>query len=154
MGEQQPRGARRAVRGCGCCRGRSALTPGSACLSRQLNGPNPPDINCADQLGNTPLHCAAYRAHRHCVLALLKGGADPSLRNRNGERLGGRPRRVRVSLPVPGPGASGSALGGRPWPEPACLLVCGQESVHEPTALCPWDQPRRLRVSGSRSAGQ
>ncbi|CAK6448052.1 unnamed protein product [Pipistrellus nathusii] len=55
-------------------------------LTALLNGPNPPDINCADQLGNTPLHCAAYRAHRHCVLALLKGGADPSLRNRNDQK--------------------------------------------------------------------
>lgn len=57
-------------------------------LPRQLNSPNPPDVNCADQLGNTPLHCAAYRAQGHCVLALLKSGADPSLRNRNGEQHG------------------------------------------------------------------
>ncbi|XP_023601491.1 oxysterol-binding protein-related protein 1 isoform X3 [Myotis lucifugus] len=51
-----------------------------------LNSPNPPDVNCADQLGNTPLHCAAYRARGPCVLALLKSGADPSLRNRNDQK--------------------------------------------------------------------
>ncbi|XP_014401638.1 PREDICTED: oxysterol-binding protein-related protein 1 [Myotis brandtii] len=51
-----------------------------------LNSPNPPDVNCVDQLGNTPLHCAAYRARGPCVLALLKSGADPSLRNRNDQK--------------------------------------------------------------------
>lgn len=36
-------------------------------------------------MGNTPLHCAAYRAHKHCALKLLKNGADPKIRNKNGE---------------------------------------------------------------------
>uniref|UniRef100_A0A8B9QMX5 Oxysterol-binding protein n=1 Tax=Apteryx owenii TaxID=8824 RepID=A0A8B9QMX5_APTOW len=49
----------------------------------QLNKPKPPDINCTDQMGNTPLHCAAYRAHKHCALKLLKNGADPKIRNKN-----------------------------------------------------------------------
>ncbi|XP_030879169.1 oxysterol-binding protein-related protein 1-like [Leptonychotes weddellii] len=48
-----------------------------------LNRPNPPDVNCSDQLGNTPLHCAAYRAHKQCALKLLKSGADPNLKNKN-----------------------------------------------------------------------
>ena len=30
-------------------------------LFLQLSQPNPPDINCSDVLGNTPLHCSAYR---------------------------------------------------------------------------------------------
>lgn len=51
----------------------------------QLNKPKPPDINCTDAMGNTPLHCAAYRAHKHCALKLLKSGADPKIRNKNGE---------------------------------------------------------------------
>uniref|UniRef100_A0A669QZ27 Oxysterol-binding protein n=1 Tax=Phasianus colchicus TaxID=9054 RepID=A0A669QZ27_PHACC len=54
-------------------------------LSALLNKPKPPDINCVDQMGNTPLHCAAYRAHKHCALKLLKNGADPKIRNKNGE---------------------------------------------------------------------
>ncbi|XP_053098942.1 oxysterol-binding protein-related protein 1 isoform X3 [Hemicordylus capensis] len=54
-------------------------------LSALLNRPKPPDINCADQMGNTPLHCAAYRAHRHCALKLLKCGADPKIKNKNGQ---------------------------------------------------------------------
>ncbi|XP_059563431.1 oxysterol-binding protein-related protein 1 isoform X1 [Myotis daubentonii] len=58
----------------------------TADLIALLNSPNPPDVNCADQLGNTPLHCAAYRARGPCVLALLKSGADPSLRNRNDQK--------------------------------------------------------------------
>uniref|UniRef100_A0A803XZ16 Oxysterol-binding protein n=1 Tax=Meleagris gallopavo TaxID=9103 RepID=A0A803XZ16_MELGA len=52
-------------------------------LSALLNKPKPPDINCVDQMGNTPLHCAAYRAHKHCALKLLKNGADPKIRNKN-----------------------------------------------------------------------
>ncbi|NXW58457.1 OSBL1 protein, partial [Eurystomus gularis] len=48
-----------------------------------LNKPKPPDINCTDQMGNTPLHCAAYRAHKHCALKLLKNGADLKVRNKN-----------------------------------------------------------------------
>ncbi|EPQ12720.1 Oxysterol-binding protein-related protein 1 [Myotis brandtii] len=58
----------------------------AAFTGRKLNSPNPPDVNCVDQLGNTPLHCAAYRARGPCVLALLKSGADPSLRNRNDQK--------------------------------------------------------------------
>lgn len=51
----------------------------------QLNKRKPPDINCTDQMGNTPLHCAAYRAHKHCALKLLRNGADPKIKNKNGE---------------------------------------------------------------------
>uniref|UniRef100_A0A8U7MS34 Oxysterol-binding protein-related protein 1 n=1 Tax=Corvus moneduloides TaxID=1196302 RepID=A0A8U7MS34_CORMO len=52
-------------------------------LTALLNKHKPPDINCTDQMGNTPLHCAAYRAHKHCALKLLKNGADPKIRNKN-----------------------------------------------------------------------
>uniref|UniRef100_A0A8C4XZW2 Oxysterol-binding protein-related protein 1 n=1 Tax=Gopherus evgoodei TaxID=1825980 RepID=A0A8C4XZW2_9SAUR len=55
----------------------------TAKLSALLNRPKPPDINCTDQMGNTPLHCAAYRAHKHCALKLLKKGADSKIRNKN-----------------------------------------------------------------------
>ncbi|KAM3838713.1 oxysterol-binding protein-related protein 1 isoform 2-T4 [Vipera latastei] len=54
-------------------------------LAALLNRSNPPDINCTDQMGNTPLHCAAYRAHKHCALKLLKCGADTSIKNKNGQ---------------------------------------------------------------------
>uniref|UniRef100_A0A8C0V0T3 Oxysterol-binding protein n=1 Tax=Cyanistes caeruleus TaxID=156563 RepID=A0A8C0V0T3_CYACU len=54
-------------------------------LTALLNKRKPPDINCTDQMGNTPLHCAAYRAHKHCALKLLKNGADPRIKNKNGE---------------------------------------------------------------------
>ncbi|KAI5172147.1 Adrenocorticotropic Hormone Receptor [Manis pentadactyla] len=49
----------------------------------KLNRPKSPDINWSDQLGNTLLHCAAYRAHKQCALKLLKSGADPNLKNKN-----------------------------------------------------------------------
>ncbi|XP_061453182.1 oxysterol-binding protein-related protein 1 isoform X3 [Rhineura floridana] len=54
-------------------------------LAALLNRSNPPDINCTDQMGNTPLHCAAYRAHKHCALKLLKCGADSKIKNKNGQ---------------------------------------------------------------------
>ncbi|XP_060631160.2 oxysterol-binding protein-related protein 1 isoform X1 [Anolis sagrei] len=54
-------------------------------LTVLLNRSNPPDINCTDQMGNTPLHCAAYRAHKHCALKLLKCGADAKLKNKRGQ---------------------------------------------------------------------
>ncbi|XP_068955907.1 oxysterol-binding protein-related protein 1 isoform X2 [Petaurus breviceps papuanus] len=58
----------------------------TAGLTTLLNRPNPPNVNCSDQMGNTPLHCAAYRAHKQCALKLLKSGADPNLRNKNDQR--------------------------------------------------------------------
>lgn len=137
------------------------LTPDSECLSpRQLNSPNPPDVNCADQLGNTPLHCAAYRAQRHCVLALLKSGADPNLRNRNGEQALGR-EAVRASVPWESHRAlalrasralhwaCSSLAGGQ-----HCFWCEGRFCERNPTALCP-EEPclRRLWVERNHGAG-
>lgn len=42
------------------------------------------DPNRADRMGDTPLHVAAQVHKPQCVLALLKAGADPSLRNQRG----------------------------------------------------------------------
>lgn len=50
----------------------------------QLSGKDEPDIHCRDSVGNTPLHCAAYRGQKQCIIKLLKSGADPSIKNRNG----------------------------------------------------------------------
>ncbi|XP_058533070.1 oxysterol-binding protein-related protein 1 isoform X3 [Ochotona princeps] len=55
-------------------------------LTALFNRPSPPDVNCSDQLGNTPLHCAAYRGHKQCAMKLLKSGADPNLRNKNEQK--------------------------------------------------------------------
>ena len=30
-------------------------------LSLQIDSVHPPNVNCQDMVGNTPLHCAAYR---------------------------------------------------------------------------------------------
>jgi len=30
-------------------------------LALQIDSVHPPNINCQDMVGNTPLHCAAYR---------------------------------------------------------------------------------------------
>jgi uncharacterized protein len=43
------------------------------------------DPNRADRMGDTPLHVAAQVHKPQCVLALLKAGADPSLRNKHGD---------------------------------------------------------------------
>lgn len=54
-------------------------------LTRLLSRKKPPDINCTDLLGNTPLHCAAYRGQRQCALKLLKSGASPNVNNKQGQ---------------------------------------------------------------------
>lgn len=56
----------------------------SSHLHLQLSGKEEPDIHCRDSVGNTPLHCAAYRGQKQCIIKLLKSGADPSIRNKNG----------------------------------------------------------------------
>uniref|UniRef100_A0A3P8S6C0 Oxysterol-binding protein n=1 Tax=Amphiprion percula TaxID=161767 RepID=A0A3P8S6C0_AMPPE len=53
-------------------------------LSKLLSAKEAPDICCRDSVGNTPLHCAAYRGQKQCIIKLLKSGADPGIRNNNG----------------------------------------------------------------------
>ncbi|XP_072008157.1 oxysterol-binding protein-related protein 1 isoform X2 [Engystomops pustulosus] len=55
-------------------------------LSELLNRAKPPDINCIDQMGNTPLHCATYRGMKQCVSRLLKSGADVNVKNKNNQK--------------------------------------------------------------------
>lgn len=50
----------------------------------QLSRKKPPDINCTDLLGNTPLHSAAYRGQKQCAQKLLRSGARPDIKNKNG----------------------------------------------------------------------
>uniref|UniRef100_H3DJU4 Oxysterol-binding protein n=1 Tax=Tetraodon nigroviridis TaxID=99883 RepID=H3DJU4_TETNG len=52
-----------------------------------LSRKKPPDISCTDLLGNTPLHSAAYRSQRQCALKLLRSGADPNIKNKNGQTV-------------------------------------------------------------------
>ncbi|CAL8349949.1 oxysterol-binding protein-related protein 1 isoform X2 [Gadus morhua] len=54
-------------------------------LNLLLNRKKPVDIHCVDLLGNTPLHCASYRGQRQCALRLLKTGASPNIKNKNGQ---------------------------------------------------------------------
>ena len=51
----------------------------------QLNRKKPIDLQCVDLWENTPLHCAAYRGQRQGALRLLKAGASPNIRNKNGK---------------------------------------------------------------------
>nr|XP_015209327.1 PREDICTED: oxysterol-binding protein-related protein 1 isoform X1 [Lepisosteus oculatus] len=55
----------------------------STTLTELLNRKKPPDINCSDLLGNTPLHCAVYRGQKQCAIKLLKSGASPNIKNQN-----------------------------------------------------------------------
>ncbi|XP_067833845.1 oxysterol-binding protein-related protein 1 isoform X2 [Heptranchias perlo] len=55
----------------------------AAGITALLNRPNPPNVNCTDKLGNTPLHCAAYRGQKQCAVKLLKCGADSTIKNNN-----------------------------------------------------------------------
>ncbi|XP_035025880.1 oxysterol-binding protein-related protein 1 isoform X1 [Hippoglossus stenolepis] len=52
-------------------------------LSKLLSGQEAPNIHCRDSVGNTPLHCAAYRGQKLCIIKLLKSGASPSMKNNN-----------------------------------------------------------------------
>ncbi|KAM4704755.1 oxysterol-binding protein-related protein 1 isoform 2-T2 [Rhinophrynus dorsalis] len=65
---------------------RAAREGNIATLSELLNRAKPPDINCTDLMGNTPLHCAAYRGLKHCALKLLKNGADTNIKNKKNQR--------------------------------------------------------------------
>ncbi|MGH0143521.1 UNVERIFIED_CONTAM: hypothetical protein FKN15_040177 [Acipenser sinensis] len=54
-------------------------------VAELLNLSKPPNINCVDLLGNTPLHCTAYRGQKQCALKLLRSGADPGIKNKNNQ---------------------------------------------------------------------
>ncbi|XP_073332737.1 oxysterol-binding protein-related protein 1 isoform X1 [Pagrus major] len=56
-------------------------------LTQLLSRKKPPDINCTDLLGNTPLHSAAYRGQKQCALKLLRSGASPDIKNKNGQTV-------------------------------------------------------------------
>ncbi|XP_077413203.1 oxysterol-binding protein-related protein 1-like isoform X2 [Vanacampus margaritifer] len=51
-----------------------------AAMSKILSG-EVVDVHCKDSVGNTPLHCAAYRGHKQCIIKLLKSGASPTIKN-------------------------------------------------------------------------
>ncbi|XP_018421188.1 PREDICTED: oxysterol-binding protein-related protein 1 isoform X1 [Nanorana parkeri] len=57
-----------------------------ATISELLNRAKPPDINCTDQMGNTPLHCAVYRGMKKCALILVKSGANVNIKNKNNQK--------------------------------------------------------------------
>ncbi|XP_070533773.1 oxysterol-binding protein-related protein 1-like [Ptychodera flava] len=50
-----------------------------------LKSNNPPNINCTDQNGNTPLHNAAYRGQTEVAVTLLQNGVDPALKNKRNQ---------------------------------------------------------------------
>ncbi|XP_032421576.1 oxysterol-binding protein-related protein 1-like isoform X1 [Xiphophorus hellerii] len=54
-------------------------------LSKLISAKEAPDIHCRDSVGNTPLHCAAYRGQKHCIIKLLKSGASSNIRNSNNQ---------------------------------------------------------------------
>ncbi|XP_053368544.1 oxysterol-binding protein-related protein 1 [Clarias gariepinus] len=56
-------------------------------LLKLLNREKPPNLNCTDLLGNTPLHCAAYRGQKQCAVKLLQNGASPNIKNKNGQTV-------------------------------------------------------------------
>ncbi|XP_051549774.1 oxysterol-binding protein-related protein 1 isoform X2 [Myxocyprinus asiaticus] len=56
-------------------------------LTRLLNMKKPPNINCTDLLGNTPLHCAAYRGQKQCAVKLLQHSANPNIKNKNDQTV-------------------------------------------------------------------
>uniref|UniRef100_A0A8C1AR80 Oxysterol-binding protein n=1 Tax=Cyprinus carpio carpio TaxID=630221 RepID=A0A8C1AR80_CYPCA len=55
-------------------------------LTRLLNMKKPPNISCTDLLGNTPLHCAAYRGQKQCAVKLMQHKANPNIKNKIGNQ--------------------------------------------------------------------
>lgn len=53
----------------------------------QLKSNNPPNINYVDSLGNSALHCAAYRGKKEAAVLLLQNGIDASIKNARGKYL-------------------------------------------------------------------
>ncbi|XP_057309059.1 oxysterol-binding protein-related protein 1-like [Hydractinia symbiolongicarpus] len=49
-----------------------------------LSSSTPPNINCQNLLGNTALHCAAYRGHKEIAVLLLQNGIDSTVKNNRG----------------------------------------------------------------------
>uniref|UniRef100_A0A3Q3AML3 Oxysterol-binding protein n=1 Tax=Kryptolebias marmoratus TaxID=37003 RepID=A0A3Q3AML3_KRYMA len=103
-------------------------------LSKLLSGKEAPDIHCGDSLGNTPLHCAAYRGQKQCVLKLLKSGASPNMKNIHGLSL------IMFFIvsqeKVFRPNISSHFLGWRshwvvkPWDHCFFMLRCFDDTVH------------------------
>ncbi|XP_043237792.1 oxysterol-binding protein-related protein 1-like [Amphibalanus amphitrite] len=54
-------------------------------VDRMLKEPQPPNINCQDDQGNTCLHVAAYRGHKAMAVLLLENGIDTTIRNSQGQ---------------------------------------------------------------------
>ncbi|KAK8385451.1 hypothetical protein O3P69_016342 [Scylla paramamosain] len=54
-------------------------------VTKLLREPGAPNVNCVDALGNTSLHCAAYRGHIDVAVVLLQNGCDPSIRNHSNQ---------------------------------------------------------------------
>ena len=49
------------------------------------NNNNNVDLNWKDSNGNSILHILSYRGHTRALHLMLEGGADPNVRNSNGE---------------------------------------------------------------------
>ncbi|XP_077441178.1 oxysterol-binding protein-related protein 1 isoform X1 [Vanacampus margaritifer] len=58
-----------------------------ATLSQLLSSKKAPNMECTDVLGNTPLHCAAYRGQTQCAAKLLRAGACTGVKNKNGQTV-------------------------------------------------------------------
>ncbi|XP_023244385.1 oxysterol-binding protein-related protein 1-like [Centruroides sculpturatus] len=56
-----------------------------ATIKECLQGTHSPNINCTDFLGNTALHCAAYRGQKEAAVLLLQNGIDSTIRNTHGQ---------------------------------------------------------------------
>ncbi|KAL1123279.1 hypothetical protein AAG570_002365 [Ranatra chinensis] len=54
-------------------------------INNLLKSTLPPNINCVDVQGNTPLHCASYRGHKEVAVLLLQNGTDPGVKNISGQ---------------------------------------------------------------------
>jgi len=53
-------------------------------VKKLMTSSTPPNINCQNLLGNSALHCAAYRGHKEIAVLLLQNGIDSTIKNNRG----------------------------------------------------------------------
>lgn len=54
-------------------------------IDELLKSDHPPNINSVDSLGNSALHCAAYRGRKEAAVLLLENGINASIKNARGQ---------------------------------------------------------------------
>ncbi|KAG8014410.1 Oxysterol-binding protein-related protein 1 [Nibea albiflora] len=99
-------------------------------LSKILSGKEAPDVHCRDSVGNTPLHCAAYRGQKQCIIKLLKSGASPCIKNSNDQTALDLARSDELRLILAAYQVKVRTDRVKPWDHCFFMLRCFDDTVH------------------------